>query len=267
MRKIFIAMALLAMSCGGPKEQSMQADSTETQDLSQLPSTDLYSDGRGELIKSAELRFQVSDLKKSREQIDLAIRKYSGFIVSADLQYENPVLEEQLTVRVLSMAFEPLLKEIEQQAEYVNFRKVTSDDVAKEFVDLESRLKSKREMEQRYADIVRSKARSIEDLLKAEDEIGKLHEEIEAVVSRLNFLRDQVRYSTIKLEVYQVKEQQTSSVLYTQDLGSEFQNAFATGWRGLTQVFVGITYMWPLATLAVLVWYFLWFRRRQKIAQ
>src|SRR5687768_14156529 len=105
MKKIFIVMAWLVMSCAQKTEQSAQEDSAETQSLSQLPSTDLYSDGRGELIKTADLRYQVANLKKSREAIDLSIRKYSAFIVSSDLKYENPVLEEQLTIRVLSMAF------------------------------------------------------------------------------------------------------------------------------------------------------------------
>jgi hypothetical protein len=267
MKKIFILVTLFAMSCAQKTEQSDQSDSTpaNVQDLSQLPSNDLYSDGSSELIKTAELRFQVSDLKNSREQIDLAIRKYSGFIASSDLKYENPVLEEHLTIRVLSIAFEPLLREIEHQAAYVNFRKVTSDDVEKEFVDLESRLKSKREMEQRYADIVRSKAKSMEELLKAEREIGKLHEEIEAVVSRINFLRDQVRHSTIKLEIYQIMEQQTLSMVNSKGLGSKFLRAFTTGWQGLTSVFVGIVYVWPIAVFGVPISYFLWFRRRRKI--
>jgi hypothetical protein len=268
MKKIFFLVLLIVMSCGGAKtEQSSLTDSTQTeaQDLAQLPSTDLYSDGRGELIKTAELRFQVANLKKSREQIDLSIRKYSGFIASSDLKYENPVLEEQLTIRVLSSAFEPLLKEIEQQAAYVNYRKITSDDVEKEFVDLESRLKSKREMEQRYADIVRRKANSTEDLLRAEYEIGKLHEEIEAVVSRMNFLRDQVRYSTIKLEIYQVVEQQTAAVGNEITLGNKFTNAFQSGWQGLTTVAIGLAHLWPLILLLCGAWY--WFRRRTKPVQ
>lgn len=248
-------------------EQSALEDvvQNDVQDLSALSSTDLYSDGKSDLIKKAELRFQVKDLKSSKEEIDKVIRKYSAFISSSDLKYNNPILEEQLSIRVLSIAFEPLLKEIEQQATYVNFRKVTSDDVSKEFVDLESRLKSKREMEARYAEIVRKKASSTDDLLKAEYEIGKLHEEIEAVVSRINFLRDQVRYSTINLEVYQVMEHQNASLRFDKPLGDQFSGAFKNGWNGLTNVLIAITNLWPLLVMVGIILFLVrqWKRKNQ----
>ena len=252
MKKIFLFIVLLSiLSCAQKEEASSSQDSmgNEVADLSKLPSTDLYSDGKNELIKTAELRFQVASLKKSREEIDVFIRKYSAFIASSELKYENPTLEEHLTVRVLSIAFDPLLKEIEQQASYLNYRKVNSDDVSKEFVDLESRLKSKRDMELRYAEIIRKKASTTEDLLKAEYEIGKLHEEIEAVVSRINFLKDQVRYSTIKLEIYQVMEQQKAVNSIEKPLSDQFSGAFKTGWNGLTQVLITLTNLWPLIIL------------------
>jgi hypothetical protein len=245
MKRISFFLLLIFGSCG----QKTELSSDETQNLSSLPQADLFSDGRGELIKKAELRFQVTDLKKSREAIDLSIRKFSGFIASADLKYESPILEEHLAIRVLSSDFEPLLKEIEQQAAYLNYRKITSDDVEKEFVDLESRLKSKREMEERYADIVRKKVNTTEDLLKAEHEIGELHEEIEVVVSRINFLKDQVRYSTIKLELYQVQEQQSGIVSINKPFGNQFTDALLTGLHGLTRVLIALTNIWPILFL------------------
>lgn len=266
MRKLFYGiMMLIIASCAQQTEQAAADEiKDESVDLSKLPSADLFSDGKSELIKKAELKYQVVDLKKSRSEIDNAIRKYSAFISSADLKYDNPILEEQLTIRVLNSAFEPLMQEIERQAHYINYRKINSEDVSKEFVDLESRLRSKREMQQRYAEIVRSKVTTTEALLKAEYEIGKLHEEIEAVVSRINFLKDQVRYSTISLSLYQVMEQQAASIGVSKPLGSEFINAFKNGWNGLTNLLVILTNVWPflLLTLTGTIY---WHRRRKSL--
>ena len=259
MKRIYFFVALLLTACGGQKSELVQ-DEPDT--LSSFPKTDLYSDGRSELIKKAEIRFQVKDLKKSREDIDLYIRKYSGFIASSDLKFENPILEEDLVIRVLSTEFEPLLKEIEQQAMYLNYRKITSDDVDKEFVDLESRLKSKREMQERYADIVRKNANTTEALLKAEAEIEKLHEEIEVVVSRINFLKDQVRYSTIKLELYQVQEQKNATISLNQPFSDQFKNALLNGLNGLSRVFIAATNIWPILFLGLGIGYFVIRRKR-----
>lgn len=254
-------MLILFASCGAPKlDEASIADSTLT--TADLPATDLYSDGTGQLIKTAELRFQVADLKKCREGIETSIRKYSAYIEETDLKYENPLLEEHFTIRVLSQAFEPLLKELEAQAIYVNYRKVKSDDVEKEFVDLESRLKTKREMEQRYAEILRNSTKNTEDLLKVERQIGELHEEIEAVVSRMNFLKDQVKHSTIKLQVYQVDEQHAGIVTNTANLTTRTNEALTTGWNGLVVVVLLILRVWPLWITIFVAW-ILWRNRKR----
>jgi hypothetical protein len=260
MRK-FIFILLLLFSCGAPKmEDQSTADSAVS--ANDLPSTDLYSDGTGQLIKTANIRFQVADLKKCREGIEGSIRKYSAYIEETDLKYENPLLEEHFTIRVPSPAFEPLLKELEAQATYINYRKVKSDDVEKEFVDLESRLKTKREMEQRYAEILRNSSKNTEDLLRTEKQIGELHEEIEAVVSRMNFLRDQVKHSTIKLEIYQVDETRANVVTTRPGLTTQVGEALATGWNGLMVIILLIFRVWPLWITVIVAW-IIWRNRKR----
>lgn len=261
MNRIYFFIALLLTACA----QKSEFVQDEPEVLSSLPQTDLYSDGKSELIKKADIRFQVKDLKRSREEIDLSIRKFSGFIASSDLKYENPILEEDLVIRVLSTEFEPLLKEIEQQTMYLNYRKITSDDVDKDFVDLEARLKSKREMEERYADIVRKKATTTEALLKAEAEIEKLHEEIEVVVSRINFLKDPVRYSTIKLELYQVQEQKNAVASFSKPFSDQFKGALLNGLNGLSQVLIALANLWPILFMGSGIGFY-YVMRKRKIA-
>lgn len=199
------------------------------------------------------------------DAIELAVKKYNAFIASSNLELQNPMLEQKLAIRVPSDYFEPLLKEIMAQAKYVNYQRVTSEDVAKEFVDLESRLRTKREVEQRYAEILRHKAGTIEELLKAEQQIGELHEDIEATVSRINFLRDQVRYSTIKLELYQVVEQQIAEIKTGPTILKKFSTAFLTGFTGAVDMVVGLVYLWPLLLAAGAAWFVFIKRKKGKI--
>lgn len=265
MKKLLFFVALIFLSCGGYKsENAGMASDTLAPASTDLPSADLYSDGTGELIKTAELRFQVKDLKKSKEILEQSIKKYSAFIELSDLRYEHPMLEEQLTIRLLSISFEPLLREVEGLAAYINFRKVKSDDVAKEFVDLESRLKSKREMQQRYSEILRTKATTTEDVLKAEAQIGKLHEEIDAVMSQLNFLRDQVRHSTIKIEMYQLIDKPVASSK-DDSTPSEFLIALKTGWQGFISVLITMIYVWPIVLFGGGAWVYIRMKRGLKI--
>jgi hypothetical protein len=222
------------------------ADQTNASQLATtVPANDIYSDGKTQLIKTASYRFEVDNVKKSTEAIMTAIRKYPAYISSSSLHLENPILENKMAIRVQNQYFHELLQEIDLQAKFVNHRDVTTADVSKEFVDLESRLKTKREVEVRYMEILRKKAGTIEELLNAEQQIGELHEEIEATISRINYLKDQVSYSTINLEFYQT---------ITQDLhasaepaaGGKFRDALSSGWDGVIAITLALAYIWPL---------------------
>ena len=261
-------MAIALLSCGQKQSVSEQeAPLEKSKDELLNASKDLYSDGRSKMIKTAECRFQVADMKKSKEAVVSSIKKYSAYIESSNIEYQNPMLEEHLTIRVLNNYFEDLLNEITSQAIYVNYQKVNTDDVSKEFVDLESRLKTKREVQARYEEILRKKTGTLEELLKTEKQIGELQEEIEATVSQINFLGEKVRYSTIKLEIYQIAEQQVAEVKSNSGLPKKFSRAFTSGLAGLTDVLIGLTYLWPFIIIGSSIWYFVWFRRKRRVTK
>lgn len=208
---------------------------------------DLYSDGTDRIIKTANYRFEVENIDKSVSAIEEAMRKHQAFIASSDLSSDGPFTESKITLRVPSDSFHDLLNEIGKQAKHVNFRDIKTEDVSKQFVDLESRLKTKREVEQRYMDILRKRAGTIEELLSAERQIGQLHEEIEATISRINYLKDAVRYSTINLQMYQrsLPQQAANDPSPLQ----EMRIALISGWNSLVVVVTHILYIWPFVLM------------------
>jgi hypothetical protein len=257
---VFISVIILAVACAQSEKAKAPANAdaltgldpkkSETQaQLTALPQDDLYSDGATKLIKTAHYRFQVDNVKVSTDAIVQSIRKYPAYISSSSLHLENPIVENKLTIRVQNEYFQDLLNDIDLQAKFTNRRDITTNDVSKDFVDLESRLKSKREVEARYMEILRKKAGTIEELLEAERQIGVVHEEIEATISRINYLRGQVSYSTINLEFYQTveKQLQAGDEVKTKD---KFAEALSAGWHGVISIAVAFTYIWPLLIIA-----------------
>src|SRR5690349_20956128 len=150
MRNIAMAFTMIAIAvCYSCAEHRAEVVANHTEldnliavetkaQLAMAPSSDLYSDGKARLIKTADYRFKVENVKKSTEAIELALKKYPAYISASNLHLENPILENKMTIRVQSQYFNDLLKEIDSQAKFVNFREVKTNDVAKEFVDLES---------------------------------------------------------------------------------------------------------------------------------
>jgi hypothetical protein len=268
---ISLSIIIFASACAHQAEKA----SGETQALSDLagnsltqaqlaatPANDLYSDGKTKLIKTANYRFEVDNVKKSTEAIIQSLRKYPAYVSSSSLHLENPVLENKMTIRIQNEYFHELLQEIDLQALFVNHRDVSTNDVSKEFVDLDSRLKTKREVEARYMDILRKKAGTIEELLSAEQQIGALHEEIEATISRINYLKEQVSYSTINLEFYQTitQEVRASAEPRTKD---KFTDALTAGWQGVVTIGIALTYIWPLILMGAGVLVFIRWRNRR----
>jgi hypothetical protein len=277
MKKLSIPVSILFLfmivSCGRKMQEAESSDSIETAEtnasqvsnqLGNLPEHDLYSDGKTQLIKTVNYRFEVENVRKTTDAIELAVKKYPAYVSSSNIHLENPILENKITIRIQSDYFNDLLKEIDQQAVFVNFRDVKTDDVEKEFVDLESRIKTKREVEARYMEILRKKTGTIEELLRAEEQIGDLHEEIEASVSRVKYLKDQVRYSTITLEFYQTIVQEVKAE--NKPLFSEkLKEGLETGWQILVGILVALAYIWPLMVLGVVVYIVAKLRRKKKV--
>lgn len=270
---VSILLMLIVVSCGRKMKEAESRDSTMQDEtpassvsnqLGDLPNHDLYSDGKTQLIKTVNYRFEVENVRKSTDAIELAVKKYPAYISSSNIHLENPILENKITIRIQSDYFNDLLKEIDQQAVFVNFRDVKTDDVEKEFVDLESRIKTKREVEARYMEILRKKTGTIEELLRAEQQIGELHEEIEASISRVNYLKDQVRYSTINLEFYQTITQEVKAE-NTPPFFDKLKQGLNTGWQGLVSILVALAYVWPLMVLGAVVYVFAKLHRKKKI--
>jgi hypothetical protein len=201
--------------------------------------------GNTRLIKTLHYRFEVADIKRSTEAIEAALKKYPAYMESSNLRTEYQLVENHVILRVQNEFFHELLADIDAQALSVEFRKVSTEDASKDFVDLESRIRTKREVEERYRDILRKKAGTIEELLETEKQIGVLHEEIEASISRVNYLRDQVKYSTLKLELYQ-HILPTVAIEQTPGWGDRFTDAFSTGLQGVAKLLLGLVYIWPL---------------------
>lgn len=270
-RMILLCSLFLIIGCGTKSERPETAETLASDIDANAVNTsiqnaefpkDLYSNGKAKLIKTLHYRFEVENVNQTTEAIEAAVKKYPAYISDSKMELENPILENKITIRIQSEFFQNLVKDIDPLVKFVNYRTIETEDVAKEFVDLESRLKTKREVEQRYMEILRKKAGTITELLDAEQKIGELHEEIEATISRINYLKDQVSYSTINLQFYQTITQQITEV-DTPSTGKDFKEALSAGWKGIIKLAIAFTYIWPLILVGVTAGAMYWFRKRK----
>ena len=271
---LFFSILLLVSSCGNASQSEASfhkktiPESTEADyDFeNQTQTTSAKSKNTAEpirrerqIIKTANYRFQVKKVNESSAKIQSIVKDFSGYITSMNEATTRYDRSNNIVIRVPNDQFEKLLETLLAEAIHVNHKRINSRDVTEEFVDLEIRLKTKKDVRQKYIELLRNKAKSVKDVLAAEEAIRQLTEEIEAKEGRLRFLKNQVGMSTVNLEIYQKVEYKAEPNTYQISFLTKVKNAFVNGWELVGSIFIGMVNIWPLMILLGLI---IWKRKR-----
>lgn len=206
------------------------------------------------LIKEGFVEFETSDAEKTKAQI-IAAAAASHAYISSDK--ENHVADKNsftMIVRIPAAQFDTFLKSATKDVRYFDHKQIDVKDVTAQYLDVETRLKTKKEIELRYRQLL-NKAVTVKDILSIEAELGTIRTEIEAGEGQLKLLADQVQYSTLRIEFY--KTTSTPSV-FTYQLSS----AFVKGWENLLTMFILAVDVWPFILIGIGLW--LGFRKVMK---
>lgn len=153
------------------------------------------------IIHQARLQINVKDIDKAQANIEAKVNKYEGYMVESNVHRDSENnMNAYILVRIPEKKFQPFLTDAEETAAEVVERNVTGQDVTEQFIDLESRLKSKRAVEERLLEFMKD-AKKTEDLLKISSDLATTQEEIEVIVGQMNYLENQTSFSTIEISM------------------------------------------------------------------
>jgi hypothetical protein len=196
------------------------------------------------IIKTAEVSMQVKNVKSTRKSILEIIKKCEAYVSSENQANSTGSIEDDMVIRIKPEGFDDIIDRFLEQSIYTDYRKITAEDVTTYYIDTEARLKSKKEVETQYSDILK-KATTIADIMEVEEKLRVIREEIEATEGRLKYLNDQVSYSTVDLHFYEKLEYQAAPAP-----GSGFfyqtGKAFKGGWQSMLTFFLAVIYLWPV---------------------
>lgn len=223
-------------------------------------SSNIPKPGR-KLIRNGSMDFEVTDIVAAKQTIGKIVEELGGYLASEN--EETPLKGPQVyqVVRIPSAQLDAFLSKLTGLAKKIRLKELSSEDVTEEFIDLESRLVTKKELERNYREIMK-KATKVEEMLEVERQLELVRGEIESIEGRVNYINSQVSFSTLKLlyfqEIAHVKEKESFS---TQLAGS-----MAKGWSGVLLFIQFLATIWPLLILsAVTVW--LYIRYKHKFIQ
>jgi hypothetical protein len=206
------------------------------------------------LIRNGQLDFKTNDVKKAKVDIEKISKELNGYISNESENNFGDRKQYNQTIRVPADQFDNLIKQIEVLADKVESKGINTQDVTEEFIDVEARLKTKKELEARYSEILKQ-AKTVADILAIESQIANVRSEIESMTGRLNYLKNQVSFSTLNLTYYET---------IGTDFGfaSKFVDSLKGGWDNLLAFLIFLVNLWPfvIAIAVVILW---WLRRRK----
>ena len=195
------------------------------------------------IIKSGDISFQVENYKKSRTNILGIVNKFGARVTTENQTNIDGNLSNTMTIRVEGSAFDSLVEALMKEAIFVDHMNINAQDVTEEYVDLQARLKSKKDLEAQYVEILK-KATTINEILEVQQYLGQIREEIESFEGRLKYMEDRVAHSTITLTYYEKLDVVDRAP--DRSFGSRLGEAFGWGWSGLVKFFLGLIYTWPI---------------------
>ena len=267
MRKyiLFACFAFTLISC---KKAEMTKDeisvteielpaSTSDKAVSSPDSSESQKNSEQKIVKNGKLRFETTDFGKTANKIYTAVKKYKAQIQTDNEGKEYNSLTRNIVIRVSNENFENILRDISTGIAYFDQKEISSEDVTEQFIDLEARLKAKKELESRYLELLK-KANKISEILEIEKELVVIREEIESKQGQLNYLQSRVSMSTLEITFYK----QTVETGVTVSYGSKMWNAIKGGVSWIPGFFLGLLYIWPLILISGLAFYYI--RKRKK---
>jgi len=208
------------------------------------------------LIKTGSIEFEVGSVNETKGKISILVKDAGGYI-SSDNQnnYSGSPRYEQV-VRIPSDKLDDFISKVEGLAKRVDNKTISTQDVTEEFIDVETRLATKKELEARYRDLLKQ-AKSVKDIIEVEAQLNNVRGEIESMEGRLKYLNSQVSYSTLTVTYYQ-------AVSGNYGFGYRFFNSFGQGWSALLDFIIGIFAAWPfIIIIGVGVWFYIRWRRKR----
>jgi hypothetical protein len=214
------------------------------------------------IIRNGSIDLSVKDTSETIQKVRELVTDVDGIISNSNIyEIREGQYGANLTLRVPEDHFDAVMVQLETLGKVKNTQ-TGMDDVTMQYIDLESRLNNQKAQEERLVEILEM-AENVEEVLEVEKELARIRGEIEAMTSQFIYLKDQVTYGTIYLNLREeAVSTETISPGVFHNLGEKTGEAFITSINFILNAFsyliIALSAMLPvlvvIGIIALLVW-------------
>ncbi|MDD4969224.1 MAG: DUF4349 domain-containing protein [Paludibacter sp.] len=268
-----VFIALLVVSCDNYNQRQVVTEMTSLSTLKRVDKNNLsqiIKDAektkviKKKIIKDGSIDITVNDLEKTKTEVDALVTRFGGYCDNEKFYKNEFGTSYHLKIRIPCSKFESFIANIQNGKGEITSKEISARDVTDQFIDMETRLANKQNYLTRYQELLK-KANSIKEILDIQEKIRVLGEEIESTTGQLKYLNDLVDFSTLELTINLVKDYKYIPAQRMKFMDN-LKQSFSRGWYGFIDFLFFLLSNWVFVIiLAVLVYYWIKYRKRRKI--
>lgn len=223
------------------------------------------------ITQDVSLTLEVTNLSNSFNQISQAVQQMGGYVAESQQNGSENQASAHMTVKVPADKLNGLKDSLSTLGKIVDQHTV-ANDITNQYYDSQGRLQTLEAEEKRYLEIL-NQAKTVDDVLKVENALGNIRQQIEQLKGQLKLWNNQVDYSTVNLQLvtYSSPSIEISNPwqpVSWRNTWKAAQNAFlktiSSAWNALNYLVVGLGYVFPYLFLGFLGWviYRIWSKKR-----
>lgn len=254
---LLLSTIVLYAACYSPNsfetEQLRSADMSDVatnasfggEESSSASALDVPADKK--VIRTGSVAFESIDLGKSKEFILQLLKQKKAYIESEDANAGSDYSSISFTIRVPATDFDEFLSLLGSGNDKMVSKNIQTSDVTAHYVDVESRIKTKRIYLERYQNMV-STAKTTKELLEIEEQIRVIQEELDSYQSTFKVLNNQIAYSKLTISF----SNQQDRISAGPSFWNQLKDAFMDSWSMLQTLFLELVRFLPVILIAIL---------------
>ncbi len=214
-----------------------------------------------QIVKTANLVLEVENNTGYASYLKTVLSQQGAYISKEDHNAMDDKEQTHLVIKVPVMQFDNLLEKLVSEEVKQLQKSIALEDVTATLIDTRARLQTRKATRDKYLEFLKD-AKKVEDVLKIQQEINNIQEDIESAELRFEELSGQARFSTINLTYF---EPQSGYGYYNEKPGfwKRMGDAFTNGGSIFGEIFIALITAWPF-WLTGLVLYFVIRKYRRK---
>jgi len=203
------------------------------------------------IIKDGSITLEVDSLEIAKRSIDSIVSTTNAYFENE--VYNGGVNQHRYTlkIRIPNSEFEAFILSLENGGGKMISKSINARDVTSEYIDLEIRLKNNQAYLAQYRTLLK-RAKSIKDILEIEEKARRIESEIDSQLGRMKYINDQVKYSTLSLNMYQ--KHINRNEYKPPSFFSRVWNSMKYGFNMMQEILLWIVVLWPLLILIVIAY-------------